>query len=160
MKKIRQTLDAEVPELNLILYVFKATDTRITKEVKYVMSQVMGMFGKNVAAHFLFILTFADLETPPILQHLRTSFQGVVKGLDKDDWYLKVNNSALFMKIDPEDPMHTNYFQIGMRCLDKTLKKLNATGTVSTNQSVSVMKKVEEIENLIMALHKQIDINL
>ena len=118
------------------------------------------MFGKNVAAHFLFILTFADLEVPPILQHLKTSFEGVVKGLDKEDWYLKVNNSALFMKIDPEDPMHANYFQIGMQCLEKTLNRLDATHTVSTNQSVSVMKKVEEIETLIMALHHQIDINL
>lgn len=43
------------------MYVFKATDTRITKELKYVMNQVMGMFGKSMAAHFLFILTFTDL---------------------------------------------------------------------------------------------------
>lgn len=101
----------------MILYVFKASDTRITAEVQYVMSQIMGMFAKDVAANFLFILTFADLKVPPIVEPLRKNFEGVIKGLNKEDWYLKVNNSAMFMKINPNDPIEANSFATSMSCL-------------------------------------------
>jgi hypothetical protein len=101
----------------LILYVFKASDTRITAEVQYVMSQIMGMFAKDVAANFLFILTFADLKIPSIVEPLRKNFEGVIKGLNKEDWYLKVNNSAMFMKINPNDPIEANAFATSMSCL-------------------------------------------
>lgn len=88
------------------------------------MGQVMGMFAKNVAAHFLFILTFADLKVPPIVSALKDSFNTVITGLNKEDWYLKVNNSALFMHIDLKDPIAVNSFKIGMLCLEKTILKL------------------------------------
>ncbi len=67
LQKIKDRLEKDVPQLNLILYVFKASDTRVTPEAQYVMSQIMGMFAKDVAANFLFILTFADLKVPLIV---------------------------------------------------------------------------------------------
>jgi hypothetical protein len=158
--KIKQKLEKNVPELNLILYVFKASDTRITSEVEYVMSQVMSMFAKDVAGNFLFILTFADAQVPPIAQHLKKSFEGVVAGLNKDDWYLKVNNSSIFMKIDPCDPIAVNGFKTGMVCLQKTIDRLLNAKIVSTKTTVSVMDTIKQIENYIKALHMQMDILL
>ena len=88
------------------------------------MNQVMGMFAKDVAAHFLFILTFADIQFPPIVADLQDCFGSVIDGLDKENWYLKVNNSALFMHIDLKDPIAVNSFETGMLCLAKTIERL------------------------------------
>jgi hypothetical protein len=32
----------------------------VTKETEYVMGQIMGLFGKDLAPNILFIFTFAD----------------------------------------------------------------------------------------------------
>jgi hypothetical protein len=32
----------------------------VTKETEYVMGQIMGLFGKDVAQNILFVFTFAD----------------------------------------------------------------------------------------------------
>jgi hypothetical protein len=124
------------------------------------MSQVMGMFAKDVAENFLFILTFADVQVPPIVPALKKSFDGVISGLNEDDWYLKVNNSSMFMKIDPSDPIAVNGFKTGMICLQKTVDRILNASIVSTKKTVSVIDKIEKIENYIMALQNQMDIVL
>ena len=86
------------------------------------MTQVMGMFGKNMASHFLFIFTFSDLHLPHNLPNLRKFLDGAIK--DKEDWFLTVNNSAFFLKIQPDNPMENHFFQLGMKSLEKTIDKL------------------------------------
>ena len=57
---------SHIPTLNLIIYIFKATETRVTPEIRYVMDQVMGIFGRDLACNFLFVLTFADFMEPNV----------------------------------------------------------------------------------------------
>lgn len=62
IEMIRDRIAKTVPFINLIIYVFKSSETRITKETEYVMGQIMGMFAKDLTTNILFVLTFADNE--------------------------------------------------------------------------------------------------
>jgi hypothetical protein len=51
----------------LIIYIFKASDNRITTEAEYVIGQIMGLFGKDVGSNIVFVLTFADNLEPKVV---------------------------------------------------------------------------------------------
>jgi GTPase Era involved in 16S rRNA processing len=70
LSMIHQRIKQTVPFLNLIIYVFKATETTITKESEYVLGQTMGIFGRDVGSNMLFVLTFADSSKPSIIPSL------------------------------------------------------------------------------------------
>jgi hypothetical protein len=77
----------------------------------------------------------------------------MVGGFDKVDWYLKVNNSSIFMKINPCDPISVYDFNTGMVCLQKTIERLLNAKTVKTEMTVSVMDKRNKMANHINKLH-------
>jgi hypothetical protein len=79
----------------------------------------------------------------------------VIAGLNKEDWYLKVNNSAMFMKINVNDPIEANGFETCMYCLQNTIKKLIESRKVSTKKTLNVIDKTKEIENYIRSLNFQ-----
>ena len=64
--------------MNLIIYIFKSSETRITKESEYTMGQVMGLFGKNMSSNILFVLTFADFMEPNVKASLMKSFPEII----------------------------------------------------------------------------------
>lgn len=87
------------------------------------MGQVMGMFGKDMGENIRFILTFADKSTPRVLDSLETSFSDIISVIKKKtkDWYLIVNNSALFERIDEEqgadEKVKMSFYDMGQICL-------------------------------------------
>lgn len=74
LRKIKDRIEKTVPYINLIVYVFKASDTRVTKEAEYVIGQIMGMFAKDMSANIIFVLTFADNDEPRVISQLKSSF--------------------------------------------------------------------------------------
>lgn len=116
---IRDRIKKTVPFINLIIYVFKSSETRITKEAEYVMGQVMGMFAKDVSTNILFVLTFADNEEPSILKPLKSCFATIISDIEEKNktWYVKVNNSALFKKIKVQDEVDVTFYAMGQACL-------------------------------------------
>ena len=98
--------------MNLIIYIFKSSETRITKESEYVMGQVMGLFGKNLSSNILFVLTFADFMEPNVKASLLQSFPEVIESVQQkhQEWFIKVNNSAMFKKINNLDHIDTMFY--------------------------------------------------
>ena len=82
--KIKKKIQSSIPSLNLILYVFKCTDTRVTKEAEYVMTQITSLFAKDFATNILFILTFADRGEPSVISGLENSFPELIVNLKKN----------------------------------------------------------------------------
>ena len=80
---LRARIENELPYLHLIIYIFKASETRMSVQSKYVMGQVMGMFGKDVAPNILFVLTFADNMKPNIVEPLEQSYKEIIQEVKK-----------------------------------------------------------------------------
>jgi len=87
--KLETLFKTEIEELDYILVVTKASETRMTCSKKYMYDQVQALFGSEAATKFVLMLTFADGGTPMALKTLEGQLH----------WqqYFTFNNSALYM---------------------------------------------------------------
>jgi hypothetical protein len=57
------------------------------------------------------------------------------------EWYVKVNNSALFKKIDLHDSIDATFYELGMNCLSKTVYIMEHSKRISMEMTINVLDK-------------------
>ena len=107
------------------------------------MGQVMGMFAKDLATNILFVLTFADFKEPNVKASLEKQFTQIIEGIKKknNEWLIKVNNSAMFQKVNSSDPIDVGFYEMGSRSLEKTIERMYASPKVPIKMTLDVLKK-------------------
>lgn len=77
---------------------------RLTASQKYIFTEVLKLFGKDVAENFICMITFCDANIPPILEGLTVpeSPFSEVKARITNPWYFKFNNSAIHQHLTGE----------------------------------------------------------
>ena len=158
-KKIKKLFEKDIDSLNAICFVAQSSNARLTTNQKFIFSEIMELFGKDVAEIFVPMLTFCDGKEPLIIDGLLSNeaFLTVLPHLE-EPWYLKFNNSAIFASI--KDKFSEIFWEIGMTSFSIFLDKISFLPRKSLMMSKEVLEKRENLENSILILKNKLDTGL
>ena len=114
IEMIEDTFKNRCDSINAICFVAKSNEMRLSDHQKYILGEVMSIFGKDVGENFIAMLTFCDGQVPnivPILESKESKFSEIKEQIH-DPWYLIFNNSAIFCGI--EQKFTKSFWKLGM----------------------------------------------
>ena len=154
---IKDTFKKECDVITAICFVAKSTETRLTTFQKYIISNVMSLFGNDVGENFIAMLTFCDGNKPNIINHLqdKSSIFGQLIDKIQDPWYLTFNNSAIFGSIQTK--YTKNFWDLGMDSFKVFLRKLMMLDEKSLKLSKDVLDLRKQLQTTILGLRPQLD---
>ena len=160
IEMIEDTFKNRCDSINAICFVAKSNEMRLSDHLKYILGEVMSIFGKDVGENFIAMLTFCDGQVPnivPILESKESKFSEIREQIN-DPWYLIFNNSAIFCGIKQK---FTEFFwNIGMdsfRCFLGKLRLLPPKSLILTKEVLILRRRLEAI---IIGFRPQIDRSL
>lgn len=59
-----------IDNIHAVCFVAQASNARLTASQKYIFTEVLKLYGKDIAENFVCMITFCDGSTPPILDGL------------------------------------------------------------------------------------------
>ena len=94
--KIKDAFMNELNSINIICFVVKSSDTRLTSHQNYIFSSVISLFGNDIKKNFITLFTFYDGSKPSAIITLENStFKDVISSID-NPWYLNFNNKLYY----------------------------------------------------------------
>ena len=157
---IEDTFKNHCDSINAICFVAKSNETRLSDHQKYILGEVMSIFGKDVGENFIAMLTFCDGQVPnivPILESKESKFSEI-KDQINDPWYLTFNNSAIFCGI--KQKFTETFWNIGMDSFRAFVGKLRLLPPKSLILTKEVLDLRRRLEATIIGLRPQIDRSL
>jgi hypothetical protein len=145
-----------IDALDAVCLVVKATDSRLTAQQKHNFNSVFQLFGKDVAKNIIIVATFCDASEPPV----KLSLQGAKIQYTE---FFKFNNSAFFegKKANKnEQAAQAFYWQVGQTSFDNFFASLGKMKPVSLSLSADVLRRRENLENLVLNLHSDVKAGL
>ena len=103
--------------------------------------------GKDIADNIFLLTTFADHETPPILEAVKAA------GVPHKDYY-KFNNSALFA--DRSDKVVETFWTMGQESFKIFFESFSKATVQSLQLTRQVLDEREQLETIIEGLQEQI----
>nr|XP_028606201.1 uncharacterized protein LOC114607292 [Podarcis muralis]XP_028606202.1 uncharacterized protein LOC114607292 [Podarcis muralis]XP_028606203.1 uncharacterized protein LOC114607292 [Podarcis muralis]XP_028606204.1 uncharacterized protein LOC114607292 [Podarcis muralis]XP_028606206.1 uncharacterized protein LOC114607292 [Podarcis muralis] len=162
VEKIREffSIPGGIDHIDCVCFVVKASTNRLTAAEKYIFDSVLSIFGKDIKENIQFLITFADSQTPLVLEAIKTADVPCAKDGKGNPVHFKFNNSALFANNvvgDGESPnfdeMFWNMGMISMKTYFDSLSKLN---TRSLSLTKEVLRERKELETVVQGLLPQI----
>ena len=129
--------------------VTQASLARLTPTQEYIFTSILSMFGKDVAENIFILITFADGQTPPVMEAIKKAKIPAQK-------FHKFNNSAIFAdntetaqkKEDEEDDDFDKMFwKMGARSFKKFFRDFEKSRSVSLQLTQEVLKEREQLQN-------------
>ncbi|XP_033020894.1 uncharacterized protein LOC117055468 [Lacerta agilis] len=104
-KQIREFFSSPggTDHIDAICIVVRASLARLTHAQKYVFDSVLSIFGKDIKDNIQVLITFADGQTPPVLEAIKEANVPCAKDAKGTPVHFKFNNSALFAN-NPVEP--------------------------------------------------------
>lgn len=129
----------EMPDLDYVLVVVKACDSRDQPRVAYVHTRIQELFGHDAADRFIVMCTFADGGDPVCLKWLKKHLT----------WqcHFKFNNSALYVNPDKGAEWAKIYWNLGVVSVEKFLEFVMETSRMP--MSMVLAKQVLQIRQLM-----------
>ena len=161
---IRDLFKNWIDTLDAICFVASSSFPRLTSTQQYIFSNVISLFGNDIAENFVPMLTFCDGKKPQFLSALLDSNSIFRKSIydhikEKDPWYLEFNNSAIF-EGNRQGKFTELFWDLGMDSFGKFFAKLSTLPSKSLNHSKNVLDMREKIQNKILCLHTYLNKNL
>ena len=153
--KFKNFLEKE-KSIFLICFVMKSTNNRITEFQKYVISNILGLFGKDKITNFVLLFTFSDGGEPLFINSLTSNespFGKIINNIT-EPLYISFNNSAIF---SDKGNFQNIYWDICYDGFSNLILKLNNIKEKSLFLSKKVMKLRDEILNKAKNLNKILD---
>ena len=144
LKKFKNYFDNE-NFIDLICFVIKSTNNRYTEFQKYIMSNILGLFGKDLVSNFLVLFTFCDGNQPNFIDSLKSNdnpFSKIIKEIS-DPWFLKFNNSAFFS--EKSQKFQDLFWNMSCESFFDFINKLKNTQTKSLKLSKNVLNNRNKI---------------
>ena len=83
-------------ELDAVGFVVEASRSRLTASQKYVFNSVMSIFGKDVEENIRFLVTFADGNSPLVLDAIKEANLPCQKDSNGSPRHQSFNNGAIY----------------------------------------------------------------
>lgn len=141
-----------IDQLHGIGFVTQAGLARLTPTQKYVFHAVFSIFSKDIADNIFLMATFADANTPPVLEATKEAGIPYKKSF-------KFNNSALFASNKGED-INSMFWIMGHKSLKDFFGHFSKAEARSLVLTREVLREREQLESLIPGLQQQVRVGL
>lgn len=155
LQKFKSFIEEET-SIFLICFVIKSTINRNTEFQKYVISNILGLFGKDLISNFVILFTFSDGGEPLFIKSLTSNENPFSKIINNtpEPYYIIFNNSAIF-----SDKLNLKiaFWDICYDGFSFLILKLKNSEKRSLNLSKQIVKLRNEILNKANNLNKILD---
>ncbi|XP_060639360.2 uncharacterized protein [Anolis sagrei] len=165
-EKIRKffSIPGSIDHIDSVCFVVQASSVRLTPSQRYIFDSVLSIFGKDIKDNIQVLVTFADGQTPLVLEAIKESDVPYVKDARGTPIHFKFNNSALFVSNSREcagspsfDQMFWEMGKMSMKTYFDSLNNLETRSLTLTNE---VLRERKELEIALAGLEKQIKVAL
>ncbi|KAK2917139.1 hypothetical protein Q8A67_001513 [Cirrhinus molitorella] len=168
-KQIQEFFSARggINRIDAVCFVVQASLARLTDKEKY-FDSILSIFGKDIAQNIIVLVTFADENTPPVLEAIKVSEVPCSTDESGEPLHFKFNNSAVFAtnnkSADDEESDCENFDQMfwkmGFSSMKKFFTSLNMMKTQSLCLTQEVLKERQQLEVFLEGLQPQINAGL
>ncbi|XP_049455469.1 uncharacterized protein LOC125902864 isoform X1 [Epinephelus fuscoguttatus] len=160
-----------VSHTDAVCFVAQAALARLTPTQKYVFDSVLSIFGKDIAENIRVLVTFAEVQKPPVLEAVKASGVPCPQTKEGQPLHFKFNNSTLFadnkssaeggMSEDDEDGSFDKMFwDMGTKSMKRFFAALNVMDTKSLTMTKEVLRERQQLENSVENLQTQVRVGL
>lgn len=150
VEQIRNLFSNEgIKHINAICFVFKESVTRLDLRMKYIMKNLLQLFGKNVVDSIVFLLTFSSMRKNMVKEPFNvifskdSPFHGIIE--ENDAKFFQFDNGAFFCNYDRNDQEDVKETEKSFNMnMDKIEKFLNF---VKENKGISIKESAEVLNN-------------
>uniref|UniRef100_A0A452H1Y6 Fibronectin type-III domain-containing protein n=1 Tax=Gopherus agassizii TaxID=38772 RepID=A0A452H1Y6_9SAUR len=150
--------------IDAVCVVVQASLARLTHAQKYVFDSVLSIFGKDIKDNIQILITFADGQTPPVLQAIITADVPCAKDAKGNPVHFKFNNSALFACNAGADEGSFNFdemfWKMGAMSMKTFFESFFKLETRSLTLTHEVLRERKELETAVEGLQPQIKAGL
>eukprot|EP00485_Elphidium_margaritaceum_P008381 CAMPEP_0202690846 /NCGR_PEP_ID=MMETSP1385-20130828/5733_1 /ASSEMBLY_ACC=CAM_ASM_000861 /TAXON_ID=933848 /ORGANISM="Elphidium margaritaceum" /LENGTH=654 /DNA_ID=CAMNT_0049346161 /DNA_START=1369 /DNA_END=3333 /DNA_ORIENTATION=+ len=140
----------EIPYIDAVYFVVKASDTRLGATQKYIFNMVLYLFGHNVKDNIFVLFTFSDGAKPPALKavdKLGVPYAG----------YFQINNSGFGLpKPEEANPTHKMFFDLGCKQFEIIFVALSRVQTISTQLTVDTLQERDNITTWLFKIGQDV----
>ncbi|CAI5789318.1 Stonustoxin subunit alpha [Podarcis lilfordi] len=161
-KQIREFFSSPggTDHIDAICIVVQASSARLTHAQKYIFDSVLSIFGKDIKDNIQVLITFADGQTPPVLEAIKEANVPCAKDAKGTPVHFKFNNSALFANnpVEPGGNFNFNemFWKMGTMSLKTFFDSFHTLETKSLTLTKEVLRERKELEAAIEGLQPQI----
>ncbi|XP_063410377.1 uncharacterized protein LOC134693473 [Mytilus trossulus] len=134
--------------VDAICFVVKAPDARLTSSQRYIFTSVLSLFGNDIKEHICTVITFADGQTPPVVEALKDLDEKAIPY----ESYFTVNNSALYVE-NTSDHFHCQtsklFWDLGKKSMQKFFEHIQNLRTKSLSLTTEVLILRRSVDALI-----------
>ncbi|XP_039373365.1 uncharacterized protein LOC120392694 [Mauremys reevesii] len=153
-----------IDHIDAVCVVVQASLARLTHAQKYVFDSVLSIFGKDIKDNIQILITFADGQTPPVLQAIKTAEVPCAKDAKGNPVHFKFNNSTLFACNAGADEGSFNFdemfWKMGAMSMKTFFESLVKLETRSLTLTQEVLRERKELETAVEGLQPQIKAGL
>ena len=148
-----------IDHIDGIGFVTQAALARLTPTQEYIFTSILSIFGKDMAENIFILITFADGQTPPVMEAIKKAKIPAQK-------FHKFNNSAIFAdntktaqkKEDEEDgDFDKMFWKMGARTFKKLFSDFEKSRSISLQLTQEVLEEREQLQHMIEGLTPQIN---
>ncbi|XP_045207826.2 uncharacterized protein LOC123559790 [Mercenaria mercenaria] len=141
--------------IELVCFLIKAPDARLTAVQRYIFQSVMSLFGKDIEQNICTMVTFADGIDPPALAALKESELPFGESFT-------FNNSGLFAKnVDiSSSSLSPMFWDMGLKSFREFFRHLDQVQTRSLQLTKNVLDERSRMEATVQNLQPQLDAGL
>ena len=147
-------------ELDAVGFVVEASRSRLTASQKYVFNSVMSIFGKDVEENIRFLVTFADGNSPLVLDAIKEANLPCQKDSNGSPRHQSFNNGAIYNSNAISNSMLHFQWKEGMKNFQSFFAQLDMMPTKSLNLTKEVLEKRKLLEIQLDFMLKNIDTKL
>lgn len=126
----------------------KAPDARLTSSQKYIFTSILSLFGNDIKENICTVITFADGQTPPVVQALKKLEEKAIPY----ESYFTVNNSALYVE-NTSDHFHCQtskiFWDLGQKSMQRFFEHIRNLHTKSLSLTTEVLILRRSVDALI-----------
>ena len=160
-EQIKKFFTIPLPEgidhLDAIGFVIDASQARLTLTQKYIFDSILSIFGRDVSRNIFTMITFADSQTPPVLDVIKET-----EIPSQNEKLFKFNNSALFASNVAQEGIiyDKKFWEMNTSSLDKFFLEFPKSECVSLHLTKKVLKEREQLYVSLESLKDQIKLGL
>ncbi|XP_074841637.1 uncharacterized protein LOC142008356 [Carettochelys insculpta] len=158
------TTPGAIDQIDAVCIIVQASLARLTHAQRYVFDSVLSIFGKDIKDNMQILITFADGQTPPVLQAIQESDVPCSKDAQGTPIHFKFNNSALFASNAGADKGSFNFdamfWRMGIMSMETFFKSLGNLKTKSLTLTKEVLSERRALEAAVQGLQPQIKAGL
>ncbi|XP_054846956.1 uncharacterized protein LOC129337379 [Eublepharis macularius] len=153
-----------IDHIDGVCFVVQSSLARLTQAQKYVFDSVLSIFGKDIKANILILVTFADGQAPPVLEAILESEVPCAKDDNNYPVHFKFNNSALFVSNFAAGENTLNFdkmfWKMGTASMQTFFQSLLGLEPRSLILTKEVLQERKRLETAVEGLQPQIKAGL